>query len=330
VTFTRALSSQVFKAFPALGYAAFRFEARRRWASDVEGSLALNQTFMDALGLSVDDAEQMTAKFIDASADVGFMNRRLMAMAPRELERFVARLPVECFSAADELMQSDRPLIFCGAHCGHYAMTALKLAHLASGVRESLTFYNPPELNPFSPTMTTLFERLNCGAGTALNNRAGILQAFRALQRGAALAIMPDFSVPGETSEFVPFFGSFYAVMPGAATFAIRSRARVMTAHVLPGPLGPTLKIVNIADLSQSPMATHEAFDLTCKIMRALETVIAANPEYWMFWPEFRNRTWGRVSVPTTYDAWHASIEENAGRFAERDPELADALRSIA
>jgi hypothetical protein len=188
--------------------------------------------------------------------------------------------------------------------------------------------------------MTALLERLDSGTSAVLNDRKGILRAFRHVKDGGVIAIMPDFASPSSNSMFVPFFGRFYETLPGAATMANKSGAQVATVYCRGDAHGRYAMTANrVTTPSSSIDDADAAYGLSAAIFADMERVIRPDAPMWAFWDTYSTRSLTGVRVPKTIDELHTVLraaELTASTFGagqqtvlrEILPQLAKAARA--
>lgn len=289
----------------------------------------MRETFGDVFPSQ--DAAKMTDAYFTHLHDVQFLHRRLIALRTAALRGFVKERVDWTPDAGMAL--STQPLVVCGPHWGYYTVAALKLAE-RFGPR-LLIFYNPPELNPFSATMTALLERLDSGTGAVLNDRKGVLRAFRHVKDGGVIAIMPDFASPSSNSLFVPFFGRFYETLPGAATMANKSGAQVATLYCRGDAHGRYAITANrVTAACGSIDDADAAYRLSAAIFADMERVIRPDAPMWAFWDTYLTRSLTGVRVPKTIDELHTVLraaEATASAFgAAQQNVLREVLPQLA
>lgn len=229
----------------------------------------------------------------------GVLQYRLELLDKNELMREVNAMHI---IGADYLAKADssgRPIIYVTAHYGAFMLAALKMANVSKS-RKLNFFYNPEELNEYAPKSATLIEFMNSSCGIIHNNRPGVLSALKCLKRGERLCIVADQLNPDSEMLFVPFFGRFYAAMPGTAFFAERVDAlivpcfarniRNLTVLEAHAPIDPcALKTQSIAE---------KHYILTSAIFAAFETQIRQAPSPWRYWRKFKALTLVYPEIP--------------------------------
>lgn len=315
---------------PNLGAKLFRWAGHQKIRRSSELAMSLEQTFREVGFDRNVDPRALTEEFVTAKADIRCMQRHLLSMSPTRLRRFVADVHVDSDFDWETLLDSAQPIVGVASHFGHYALTTLKMALMCEGRRECVMFYNPPDLNPFSESMTELINRLGAGTKLAINQKGGTISAYRALQKGAMVGIMPDFSAPALNCVYIPFFGHFYAVMPGAATFALKSAADIVTMHCSQTEdIGVVAKFRYLAKASKTKELAGPTYQLTLQMFEYFEQLIREDPAFWMFWPEFSQRVRPNSVVPVGAEEWRGEILKILPMLREFAPEIATELQSL-
>ena len=229
----------------------------------------------------------------------GMLQYRLELLSHCELKREVDAMHVVGAENLTKADNSGRPVIYVTAHYGAFMLAALKAAMISKS-RKVNFFYNPEDRNEYAPKSAALIEFMNSSCGIIHNTRAGILSALKCLKRGESLCIVADQINPESEMLFVPFFGRFYAAMPGTAFFADRvdalivpcfaRNARNSTVLEAHAPIDPrTLRC-------QSPAERH--YILTSAIFAAFEKQIRQAPTPWRYWRKFEAQTVAFPAIP--------------------------------
>ncbi len=233
---------------------------------------------------------KIMVRHLHVLGDVRHAQRYMTTLSPRALRAFIRdRTSIDMTAGARAVIGSQRPIVLISPHLGHYTVAALVLGvFFQEKARRFGVFYNPPLTNPFSPVMSALFERLDCGAVPLMNDRPGLLNAFRMLRSGAAVGIMPDFAQLSEATEYVPFFSHYYTAMPGTAVMALRNGAAVLPVRC--SALTGRRYAVHVEDPVEYEVSGDEGADrlhLTANVMRAVQRLIESDPAQWAFWNTF-------------------------------------------
>ena len=249
--------------------------------------------------LSHIERANLAEKCLVCEATDGMLQYRLELLDLCELRREVDTMHVVGAENLAKADNSGRPVIYVTAHYGAFMLAALKAAMISKS-RKVNFFYNPEERNEYAPKSAALIEFMNSSCGIIHNTRAGILSALKCLKRGESLCIVADQINPESEMLFVPFFGRFYAAMPGTAFFADRvdalivpcfaRNARNSTVLEAHAPIDPrTLKC-------QSSAERH--YILTSAIFAAFEKQIRQAPAPWRYWRKFEALTVAFPAIP--------------------------------
>jgi len=234
----------------------------------------------------------------------------------------------EHFHAA---LDRPEPIVVFAPHYGNFAVVSLRIAIEARGKKNVHFFFNPPEKNAYSPRIQRLFRILDHGVEAIMNDRAGVVKASRALDRGALVGIMPDVAEFDSRALFVPFFRRLAVAMGGTAHLALRSNATVLPMYAWRVAAGrfvmevcPPLPLVRLDSMEESVYAT------TAAIFRNMEEMIARRPEHWMYWDTFPTRVFGGVTLPVSPAGWRDQLAALRKIFVAGDSELGTFLEQLA
>ena len=258
-------------------------------------------------------------------------HRLLESLSGPDLQRYVAdRVAVEGRGHLDEALDRREPVVVFTPHFGSFLVATLRVALEARGRKKLFLFYDPPELNPYAPTMRDIFERMAVGAESVFNNRAGLIRVSRGLARGGVLGLMPDVYRWEPSSLFVPFFGRFEVFMAGTAFFALRFGAVLLPLYCRPVGHGRFRLEVDppLAAAGGGPTA-DALFETTAAIARNMEMHIRRAPEQWAYWPRFGSQTEGVLPLPTDPGGWEAAVTSLRMRFQARAPALGELLAGL-
>lgn len=266
--------------------------------------------------------------WVDEQID-GLRQYRLELLSPRELDREIASVQLVGGEHLARAHASGRPIIYVTAHYGAFMLAALKAARAFSS-RPLNFFYNPEERNGYAPKSDALIECINASCGILHNDRRGVVAALRCVGRGEDLCIVADqVNAEGEML-FVPFFGRFYAAMPGTAFFAERSDALIVPSFARYRRRGAELEIhppIDVRTMRAATVAdTH--FALTCAIFAAFERQLRQAPSPWRYWRSFRALSLSAPKVPVSESDVYAGLAELGARLGH-DPELSRELIAL-
>lgn len=228
------------------------------------------------------EQEQLLLAHFRARADVAVEQWRMDAMPADALISFV-----DDHCEVSSSIPLEEPVILAAPHYAFYALAALKIGRLFG--EKLRVFYNPPDRNPFSNTMTALFKKCGMEHIPLMNDRAGLLQAVRTLRGSGIVAIMPDYATISPANVFVPFFGRFTQAMVGTAYLAAKTGAKIVPMYCT-RTSKDTYRLVFEAPIVQDSATCSErqkVYNLTASVYERMESVIRQSPQYWMFWGEF-------------------------------------------
>lgn len=259
----------------------------------------------------------------------GMWQHRLELLGPAALRHSVDEMRIiggEHLAAAHA---SGRPIIYVTAHYGAFVLAALKAAQEFPAKRLNF-FYNPAARNEYAPTNDALLERMNAACGIIHNDRRGVVTAMKCLGRGESLCLVADQVNPTGEMLFVPFFGRFYAAMPGTAFFAERSDALILPCFARNGARGAVLELHEAIDVRRfaGAASAETQFQVTAAIFAAFERQLRAAPSPWRYWRGFRSLALRSPLVPRSAADVRGGVRELATLLAH-DPAAQGALRAL-
>lgn len=255
-------------------------------------------------------------------------HRQLESLAPSDLVRYArTHVEIEGEEYLRDALEGPEAVVVFTPHYGHFLLGTLRIALEAQGRKQISFFYNPPEKNPYSPTMVRLFERLGSGAESVFNNKAGVLRVSKSLARGGAVGIMPDIYELEPGAMFVPFFGKLVIYMAGTAFFTLRFAARLLPGYCRRvGPDRFALEFDPPLVVGRKSSSPDDLFDVTAAIARNIETHIRRAPENWMYWETFRDRVAKAISLPPDACGWRRELAGLRERYRSYMPLLSSLL----
>ncbi|HEX7578734.1 MAG TPA: hypothetical protein VF580_01955 [Thermoanaerobaculia bacterium] len=258
-------------------------------------------------------------------------HRQLESLSPSALVRYArTHVEIEGEEHLQEALECPEAVVAFTPHYGHFLLATLRFALEAQGRKQMFLFYNPPEKNPYTPTMSRLFARLGSGAESVFNNRAGVLRVSKGLAHGGALGIMPDVYELEPGAMFVPFFGKFLICMAGTAFFTLRFAARLLPVYCRRvGPDRFALEVDPPLVVGRKSSSPDDVFDLTAAIARNMETHIRRAPEHWVYWENFRDRVARAISLPPDACGWRRELAGLRERYRSHTPPLTSLLAEL-
>jgi KDO2-lipid IV(A) lauroyltransferase len=264
-----------------------------------------------------EDVEAIAKKVVRARYEMMIEQLELDYVPPAELRAFVEqRISWRGLEHFDAALDGPEAVILYTPHYGHFAIACLSLVLRAVPKKTVGMFFNPPEKNPYAPRMRRLIENLGLPAQALYNDRGGLLKAFRILQKGGVIGLMPDVYDYEAGTIFVPFFGRFTHAMPGSAFLAQKYNARLLPLYCHRVARGR----YEIAFDAPLPLATGgdlegNVWQTTAAIHANMEAHLRAAPEEWMYWDAFLRRIYPGVTVPRDRAEWDLTLAALSRRF---------------
>ena len=169
---------------------------------------------------------------VESATKISVSQRYLEELSAVELGNYIDKaVSADISGDSTEALSGDGPVIIFSPHFGSFAQGAIWIARNLRRHAEIGFFYNPPETNPYSPTMTRLLERAEPRAVPIFNDRRGLLRAVRLLREGRTIVIMPDLFQRSDSTILVPFYGHLVRAMPGIAYLARKVGATLIPAY---------------------------------------------------------------------------------------------------
>ncbi len=263
------------------------------------------------------DVEAIATRFVHARYEMMIEQLELDYVPPAQLRAFVEqRVSWRDVQHLDDALDRPEPIVLYTPHYGHFAIACLALILRVAPKKSVSMFFNPPEKNPYAPRMRRLIENLGVPAQPLYNDRGGLLKAFRTLQKGGFIGLMPDVYDYDAGTIFVPFFGRFTHAMPGSAFLAQKYGATLVPIYchrVTRGryeiAVDPPLPLAQGSDLDAN------VWETTAAIHANMEQHLRAAPEEWMYWDAFIRRIYPGVTVPRDRGEWNDTLAALSRRF---------------
>lgn len=251
-------------------------------------------------------------------------HRQVETMAPDRLRDYcVSHVELRGEEHLQAALLGPEPVVAFTPHYGHFLLATLRVALEAEGKKPMFLFYNPPEKNPYSPTMRRIFDSAKTGAQSVFNDRAGILKVVRGLGRGGIMGIMPDVYDLDAGAVFVPFFGRLLIAMTGTAFFAARFGARLLPVYCArSGEDRFRLEVETPLEVSRTGSLEDDLYATTAAVAASMEARIRRAPEHWVYWESFMDRVCRGVALPTDAAGWAAQLRALRGAAPSYDGEL--------
>lgn len=327
-----ALATAVVVNAPALSGRLAAFLADLNRACGALRSDSLSESLAIAFpGASTRELLRLEREFWRSKFRRWVEHRQLESLTPSALAHYARNhVTIEGEEHLREALESPEAVVVFTPHYGNFLLATLRIALEAQGRKQMYLFYNPPEKNPYTPTMNRLFERLASGAESVFNNRAGVLRVSKGLARGGVLGIMPDVYELEPGAVFVPFFGKFLICMAGTAFFTLRFSARLLPIYCQRvGPDRFALEVDPPIVVGRKSSSQDDLFDVTAAIARNMETHIRRAPEQWVYWENFRDRVARAVALPHDARGWRRELAGLRDRYHAHTPPLTSLLAEL-
>lgn len=207
-----------------------------------------------------------------------------------------ARIPLLSMENVDDLVESDdrdvldqsqargRGGIIVSGHLGNWELMGASIAVLGYPVSYIVTDQQNPKVD-------RLMDRIRETAGAKIFKRKEAVKGvIKALRNNELVAILSDQDAH-EAGAFVPFFGRLASTPRGAATFALRTRADLISVESYRQGIGKLRVIHKFVSQENLPDDRDEAIiELTRRFTEYLENAVRRHPEQW-FWMHRRWKT---------------------------------------
>jgi len=201
---------------------------------------------------------------------------RLPALSPSDIQRLFR---FSGWEAIDAALHEGRGVVLIGLHMGNWDLGGAALALRDYPLNVVVEPFRPRRLNEW-------IQETRHRLGMRTIPMESLLSITRALRRSEMLALLIDRPDP-LNGVWVSFCNAVTRVPAGAATLALRSGARVVTAGVVRLPDNTYLGVADAA-LSFEPTGdlARDVQHLTQLIMTSLEGLVRRYPDQWyMFRP---------------------------------------------
>jgi lauroyl/myristoyl acyltransferase len=202
-----------------------------------------------------------------------------------QLQDFIEhRVSYEHCESLEDVLQKNRPIIFCTPHYGTPIASLMLGQHLLKQRRRLNIFYNK---NSTTDWLAPVLGRLEIQAQTLHSGRLGIRSSLQALGRNECIAILPDGFDDLATTLVVPFFNRLLRIGAGTALLAYRSHALIVPVFAIPADtMGLRVRIAGVID-PLTLYAEDEAqalFALSQRLFACIEEQLRFEPEHWHYW----------------------------------------------
>jgi lauroyl/myristoyl acyltransferase len=184
------------------------------------------------------------------------------------------------------IAKDECPTILVAPHFGSFLSGALFLLGQIPADRKVHIFYADPKTDPDNARYQGFYSRYFPNVSICFDNRAGILQAAKALKNSEIVVIMPDvFS--GANLVDIELFGQEIGVRPGISYFNQKFGARLIpVVSTFDRLLGVNVHIDPPVTVSGSPAVNAEQHIMQT-LFRQIEAWIHRHPEHWHCWERF-------------------------------------------
>ena len=190
------------------------------------------------------------------------------------------RCPLEGLEHVEQALSKGKGAFLLTLHIGNFELGVQAIAI-------GLSRYRPAVLGRPMRNQR-LYERIartRTRAGAELiNKRQAAARILRALRQNRPVGVLLDQYSPRSRGVFVPLFGKRCSTSAGIATLALRTGAAVLPCYVLRA--GPDRHRAIFEAELEIPLTGERKRDIeiaTAHYNQALERIIRANPEQWMW-----------------------------------------------
>lgn len=275
---------------------ALRRLARRSVAIEKWLGLELGDQDIRALQIACDRGGVRLGAYYHWYLQKLVVANRLRQLDGPAVQRMIASMDETDYGPLDEACRAQRGLLIAIPHHGHYILSIIAVAERLRGKREVFVFYGDPATH----VGNDLFDQLHGHVWgdspwvhVIHDNRAGLVRALRALQKGAVVVIMPDVFKDEHDTLVVPFCGRQLNVLLGTAALARKTSSAILPLVALAQPglgfvgkFGTLLQSPADREQGESQSAEtiiHNDYRTTLALFHQFETVMDSCMIHWQY-----------------------------------------------
>ena len=235
-------------------------------------------------------------------------------------------------TVVNRIINHPGPVVVFTPHYGAFLSGSLKVVRDIGARKRFNFFFEDPEKVPGNAEYPKIYSRMGSNVTSLLNNRRSIITAVKSLQKGEALAMMPDVYNAGNNHIAVPFFGSLTNAMTGTAFFALKTQALLVPSYCYPdgGGMRYVLDVQEPIPLSTAEDFEQALYETTSAIFANIEAQLLRLPEHWIYWQDLHQRYPCAARVPAHSEAdWHGHFDLLLKELRAQAPFLTPLLEDI-
>lgn len=235
-------------------------------------------------------------------------------------------------TVVNRIINHPGPVVVFTPHYGAFLSGSLKVVRDIGARKRFNFFFEDPEKVPGNAEYPKIYSRMGSNVTSLLNNRRSIITAVKSLQKGEALAMMPDVYNAGNNHIAVPFFGSLTNAMTGTAFFALKTQALLVPSYCYPdgGGMRYVLDVQEPIPLSTAEDFEQALYETTSAIFANIEAQLLRLPEHWIYWQDLHQRYPCAARVPAHSEAdWHGHFDLLLKELRAQAPFLTPLLDDI-
>ena len=228
-------------------------------------------------------------------------------------------LEVENEEALTKAIQADKGVILLAMHSGNWELISAYAKRSGLKMKAATTNFPDPRINELIESQREHgnMEILRRGTSSSIRKLLSCLREKEVL----ILAIDQDTNV---LSTWVPFFGIPAKTPVGAAVFALKTGASVLSYNVIRQPNGTfRMRFETLGNfVRQHPKMEQDVYSVTRKMNLHLEKRIRENPQQWAwFHRRWRHRP-AEEELKKMNELEQHEIPSSAGRTEGKSPQI--------
>ena len=228
-------------------------------------------------------------------------------------------LEVENEEALTKAIQADKGVILLAMHSGNWELISAYAKRSGLKMKAATTNFPDPRINELIESQREHgnMEILRRGTSSSIRKLLSCLREKEVL----ILAIDQDTNV---LSTWVPFFGIPAKTPVGAAVFALKTGASVLSYNVIRQPNGTfRMRFETLGNfVRQHPKMEQDVYSVTRKMNLHLEKRIRENPQQWAwFHRRWRHRP-AEEELKKMNEMEQHEIPSSAGRTEGKSPQI--------
>jgi KDO2-lipid IV(A) lauroyltransferase len=210
--------------------------------------------------------------------NLGIVTAEMFALPYLTEERLTRFVTVEGVENIQQARKKQKGFLLFGAHFSNWELMAYCAPHFLGPLT---AVYRPLD----HPLLDRIMRYIRSGSGNILvPKKRAMIQMFRSLAQGGAVALFIDQNMAAKEGIFVDFFGRPACTTDGLALMALRSEAPVLPCFTVRGKDGSyRLVIMEEVEVLRTDDMDEDVKVNTQRFTAIIEDIIRQYPEQWLW-----------------------------------------------